>query len=156
MIRRLLIIPLLLVLTAAPALAQGTDDFSRLGSAINREITLVENDGTVRRGVLKAVTDDEATVTFGAGVKGFPRQKILSVERMRDGIVDGAIKGAIFGALLGLATLGYPEGAPRAGVWIASIVVHSGIGLALDATLTHRETLYRSPPRPSMSLSFRF
>jgi hypothetical protein len=58
--------------------------------------------------------------------------------------------------VLGLPTLGYPEGTPRAGTWIGSIVVHSGIGFALDAMQTHRETLYRAPPKTPMSLTFQF
>lgn len=146
----------MMLLTAVPASAQDGEVFARIGGALNREIALVESDGTVRRGVLEKVTADEASVRFAAGVRTFSRQNILTIERMRDGILDGAIRGAIVGGLLGLATLGYPEGTARAGIWMCSIVAYSGIGLALDAAQTHREMLYRSPRGASMSLSFRF
>ena len=53
---RNLIVPALLLLTIAPmtAHAQTLDDFSRLSKALNKDISLVEADGTVREGKLVA------------------------------------------------------------------------------------------------------
>jgi hypothetical protein len=143
----------LVMLAAVPMMAnaQTLDDFSRLSKALNTDISLVEADGTVREGRLVAAGPDGVTMKFAAGTRVFRADQITSAERLKDRVGDGALKGAIVGVFLGLVTQ-----STRADFWFSSIAIYSGIGFALDAAQTHRETLYRAPPRPSMSLSFRF
>jgi hypothetical protein len=149
--RRLILTLILLTIVPITANAQALEDFSRLSKALNTDISLVEADGTVREGKLVAAGPDGVTMQFASGTRAFKVDQIASAERLKDGVGDGALKGAIFGVFLGLVTH-----STRADFWVSSIAVYSGIGLALDAAQTHRETLYRAPPRPSLSLSFRF
>ena len=157
-----LVFPLLLVLTIAPVPgppAHVLADFSRFSSAIDREIAIVDVDGTVREGIVTAATADDVTLRFGSGVKVFPRTSVTSAERMRDGRLDGVVKGAIFGAILGLLTMqAYESTGERLGAWAGSTAVYGGIGYALDAAQTHREPIYRSPvgATPSVKLTVRF
>ena len=162
-----LVFPLLLVLAIAPAPgppARVLADFSRFSSAIDREIAIVDVDGTVREGIVTAATADDVSLRFGSGVKVFPRAEVMSAERMRDGRVDGAVKGAVFGAILGLLTMqAYESTGDRLGAWAGSTAIYGGIGYALDAAQAHRQPLYRAPgepkagkPKPALSMSVRF
>jgi len=159
-----LVFPLLLVLTIAPVPgppAHVLADFSRLSSAIDREVAIVGVDGTVREGIVTDVTADDVTLRFGSGAKTFPRADVMSAERMRDGRVDGAVKGAIFGAILGLLTMqAYESTGDRFGAWAGSTAIYGGIGYALDAAQSHREPLYRATaaaaPSAAVKLSLRF
>lgn len=157
-----LVLPLLLVLTIAPVpgpSAHVLADFSRFSRAIDREIAIVDVDGTVREGIVTAATADDVTLRFGSGVKVFPRTGVTSAERMRDGRLDGAVKGAIFGAILGLITAqAYESSGERFGAWAGSTALYGGIGYALDAAQTHRQPLYRAPAvaAAKVKLSLRF
>jgi hypothetical protein len=161
-----LVFPLLLVLTIAPVPgppAHALADFSRFSSAIDREIAIVDVDGTVREGTVTAVTAEDVTLRFGSGAKTFPRADVMSAERIRDRRVDGAVKGAIFGAILGLLTMqAYESTGERFGAWAGSTAIYGGIGYLLDAAQMHREPLYRAPASAapattaSLKLSLRF
>jgi hypothetical protein len=157
-----LVFPLLLVLTIAPVPgppAHVLADFSRFSSAIDRDIAIVDVDGTVREGIVTAVTADDVTLRFGSGAKTFPRAGVMRAERMRDGRVDGAVKGAIFGAILGLVTMqAYESTGERFGAWAGSTAIYGGIGYVLDASRSNRELLYRAPAVPTapLKLSLRF
>jgi len=163
-----LVFPLLLVLTIAPVPGPPSHvlaDFSRFSSAIDREIAIVDVEGTVREGTVTTVTADDVTLRFGSGVKVFPRASVTSAERLRDGRLDGAVKGAIFGAILGLLTMqAYESTGERFGAWAGSTAIYGGIGYALDAAQTHRQPIYLAPASAaaattitaSLKLSLRF
>ncbi len=158
----LLVFPLLLVLTVGTGgkpSEQKLADFSRLSKAVDTEIALVDRDGTVREGLLTAVSADSVTMRFGSGSRVFARMDVVSAERLRDGKKDGAIKGAIFGAVLGAIIAPYYETSnQRLGAIASSMAVYSGIGWALDASQKNREQLYRSLPSPggAVKVSLRF
>ena len=159
----LIIFPLLLVLTVGPGpkpSERGLADVSRLVKAIDTEIALVDRDGTVREGLVTAVSADDVTLRFGSGSRAFPRVDVVSAERLRDGKKDGAIKGAIFGAVIGLILTPYYDTSSQKAAGVAtSTAVYSAIGWALDASQTHREPIYRAvvpAPAGSVKMSVRF
>jgi hypothetical protein len=156
---------LLVAIVPMTANAQALNDFSRLAKALNKDISLVEADGTVREGRLVAAGPDGVTMRFASGTKVFKADQIASAERLKDGIGDGAIKGAIFGGLMGLLVFAGSSddyNTSRAGPWLTSTVFYSGLGFVLDLAHTAREPIYRSPVGPPpvskapMSFSFRF
>jgi hypothetical protein len=158
----LIAFPLLLLLAFGPGpkpSEQALADFSRFSNAVGTEISLVDRDGTVREGLIAGATADEVTMKFGSGSRAFPRVDIVSAERLRDGRKDGAIKGAIFGAVLGLIVVPFYETSGQKVGGVASMMaLYSGIGWALDASQTHRETIYRSAAAPAgaVKISLRF
>ena len=146
----MLIIPLLLIAITAPHSDVPADvlaDFGRFSKAINAEIALVDQDGTVREGILTAATKDDVTVRFGSGLRTFSRATVMSAERVRDSRKDGAIKGAIFGAITGVfAMQGLDSAGEGVAAWFGSVAIYSGIGYLIDAAQTHREPIYRGAP----------
>jgi hypothetical protein len=154
--------PLLFVIfLAAPAAhAQGLEDFSNMSRAIGKEVSIVDQSGLVREGIVEAATADAVTLRFGSGTQSFPRATLASADRTRDRTTDGALKGAIFAAITGLlAVQGYPPGSDRGGMFAVHVATWTGIGWLFDAAQTHREPIYRAPapaPMASLKLSFRF
>ena len=161
---RYIVLSALLFLLAAPtpARAQGLDDFSRFSKAINKQIALVEADGTVREGILTAATADGVTVRFPSGEKTFPRATVASAERTHDGKVDGAIKGAVLAALMSAVMWNDWNGNNKAGWFAGQIATFAGVGWLIDAGQTNSEPIYLAPPpvtavpTGSLKLSFRF
>lgn len=161
------IVPLLLLLTVAvtPSGAQGLADFARFSQAINKEIALVEVDGTVREGVLVAAGPDGVTMKFASGTRSFSSSQIASAERMKDDRSDGAVKGVLWGLVLALLpNQGFSGSESYSGYIVKSMVALGAIGYVLDAAATNRQPLYRAPTQqttapkltPALSLSFRF
>src|SRR5688500_1781244 len=98
-----LIIPGLFFLLAAPMPgppAKALADFSRISKAINKQIALVDAHGTVHEGVLTAADGDQVSVRLASGTTTFPRARVVSADRMRDGRIDGVVKGALFGFVI--------------------------------------------------------
>ncbi len=161
-----LVLPVLLFLTVAPtpgSPARALGDVSRFSKAINKQIALVEADGTVREGVLVAAGPDGVTMRFASGTRSFALGGIASAERMKDGRLDGAIKGALTGLALAAMSQGYESSDGHAGEVLQAVASFAAIGYALDAAQTNRQLLYRAPvepagaaSRPGLSLSFRF
>jgi hypothetical protein len=164
----LLIIPLLGFLAAAPMPgppAQVLADFSRFSKAISREISIVDNAGTVHHGVLAAVGSDSVTLKVGSGMQSFARTEIASAEHMKDGRLGGAIKGALFGLFFtAMASQGYDSTTPGYVPWV-SVAAYAGAGYLLDAAENNPQPLYRAQgqpkaararPKPGLSLSIRF
>lgn len=153
----------LLAILMLPAQQPSTEtlgDFSRFSKAIGREIAIVDVGGTVRQGIVRAVTSDDVTLDFGSGSRAFPRSEVASAERLRDSRVDGAVKGALIGTLLGFMVAEYYDGTfQKLSVVTRSVALYGAIGYGLDAANTHREPLYRAAApvaAPSVKMAFRF
>lgn len=134
-------------------------DFSRFAAAEGTNIALVDQEGTVREGLLLSTTADAVTMKFGRGERVFERSAIASAERLRDNSRDGAIKGALFGSLLGLVMAGAYSTGNDAEIFLTHVALYGGIGWALDAAQTHRQPIYLAkpqPPAPAVKLALRF
>lgn len=154
--------------TAQPAqgkAAQRLADFSRFSKAINKEISLVEADGTVREGVLVAADSDSITMKFASGARSFAHRQIASAERMKDERSDGAVNGLAWGLLLALMPNQGLNSSDSYLAYIASsMVTFAAIGYVIDAAQTNRQPLYRAPAqqtagaklKPALSSLFRF
>lgn len=158
-----LTLPVLLLLTVTPAPDRVRDlgDFTRFRKTVGEHVALVQQDGTVRQGVVTDATIDQVTMRFGTGTTTFARTEVASADRLRDGRKDGVVKGALFGVFFGLLmNHAYSEngGDFRAGHWAQAIGTYAGIGYLLDAAQTHREPIYRASPAvaPKVKLSLRF
>ena len=136
-------------------------DFARFSYAINTRIAIVDQEGTVREGIVTEATAEEVKVRFDSGVKSFSRGawrvQVLArrPHRRRD---QRGVLGFVVGAL---ASQGC-ESAERCHTWALGLVT-GGVGYLLDAAETHRQPLYRAQaqraaakPKPALSLSFRF
>jgi|SRR5690349_1419297 len=164
---RMLPVMFVMSVVASAAHAQGLEDFSRLARAIGKEVSIVEQSGVVREGIVEAATADAVTLRFGSAIQSFPRETVARAERTRDRSTDGALKGAIFGAVTGALTMrAYQRhsewlspGADRAGMFLMHVASWSALGWVFDAVNTHREPIYRAPaptPATSLKISFRF
>ena len=156
-----------MLVAARAAHGQGLDDFSRLSRAIGKEVSIVDQSGLVREGVVEMVAADEVRLRFGSATQWLPIGVIASVDQLKDGRRDGAIKGAVFGAITGALTMysfhRHPEwlspNANRSGMSLLHVTTWSGIGWLVDAVNTSRKPLYRGPVAASMGtlkLSFGF
>ena len=161
------ILPLLLVFTiaATPARAQGLGDFSRFSKAIDKQIALVNTDGTVREGVIVAAGPDSVTMQLGSGTRSFANGQIASADRMKDGRDDGVFKGALWALLFAsLGSQGLTSSDNKFLYFVEAMALGGAIGYALDAGETNRQPLYRAPAQQTaapkqklgLSLSFRF
>jgi hypothetical protein len=127
-------------------------NFANLSRAVGQEIAMIDAEGVVREGMLRAASANDVTMQFGSTERIFQRDSILSAERLRDGRLDGAIKGAVFGVMLALTTA-----SDSADFWVTSIVLYSGIGYAIDASQTNRVPLYKTTAsKPALKVSLRF
>lgn len=163
-----LILPVLIMFTVAPTpemSARRLGDFSRFAKAINQRIAVVDADGVVREGVLSAADGDQITVRFGTATRTFPRDRVASAERLRDGRIDGVIKGAFLGLVIAAFGSQGLQSSDDASAYVGKTVLSFGaIGYLFDAAESNRQPLYHSgrrPPsaaiaKPSLSLSFRF
>jgi hypothetical protein len=150
---RFVILPLVMVLTAAPAFAQqsrGLRDFSVFVTAIDQQISIVEIDGTTREGLVVAAGPDGVTMKFATEERTYTDMQIASAERLKDGRLDGVAKGLLWGAVLGLlGSQGYTSEQSALGQWARGVAAMGAIGYVLDAAETNREALYRRPISPS-------
>ena len=160
-----LIIPGLFFFLAAPLPgppAKALTDYSRISKAINKQILLVETDGTVHEGVLTAVTGDQVSVRSAAGERTISRANVFSAARKGDGRIDGVVKGALFGFVISAFASQGCNDTTRCPPW-RLVAGTAAIGYWLDAEETHSRPLYRAPgqpkavePQPSLSVSVRF
>lgn len=150
-----LIIPALVLIVVAPGTGPSKATlahFDRFQQSLNREISLVDQAGIVREGMLKSATANDVTMRFQSGDRTFAKPDIASAERLTDGRRDGAIKGAIFGAVVGIVAIqGTTTNAQGAAVWVFSTATYSAVGFGLDAAFKHRQPIYRAPDSTSTS-----
>lgn len=157
-----LILPtLILMLLPTPgASANQLEDFSRLSRAIGKEVSLVDQSGLIREGIVEAATADGVTLRFGSATQSFPRAEVASAERTTDGRIDGTIKGALLGLVMGaMASQGCDSTMPRCNYAIWAVVAgYAGVGYLMDAADANRQPLYRAPapPAPKLKVSLRF
>lgn len=162
-----LILPILLIFTLAPtpeASKRNLGDLSRFSKALNKEIVLVNTDGTVTEGVIAAVDANGVTMKLNSGTRFFANAEIASADRMKDGRIDGAIKGGLFGLLLSvMASQGLASSDDVDGFVAKNVATFAALGYAIDAGNPNRQRLYQAPAPPpatmlypKLSLSFRF
>ena len=155
------VLPLLLLIGVVPApspSAATLADFDRFSKAVGHRIALVDAEGIVREGVVRAVSSSDVTMQFGSTEKVFPSATIASADRLKDGRVDGAVRGALFGLVVGaLASQGARDEGEATRIGLASMALYSAIGWAIDASQTHRQPLYKANlPPPAVKVSLRF
>ena len=156
-----LTIPVLLLVIFAPVPSDKAKlaDFGRFSNAIGQQISLVDDDGFVHEGVLRAASSSEVTMEFGSSTKTFKRDVIASGERKRDGRIDGLIKGMLIGLLHAGAVVAEPETrGSRGTIWLTTLTFWASIGYVVDATQNHPQPIYRAPapPKPAVKMSLRF
>lgn len=150
---------LLSLLPLSEASAQQLETFARFSRALGQEISIVDQNGLIREGVLEAATDERIVLRFGSVSQTFVRTDIATAERLKDSPKDGAVKGAVFGLVIGGLTtmIGGKVYVPG---YVSVVGIYSGIGFLFDVLNRGREPLYRAPvsatPQPALKYSLRF
>jgi hypothetical protein len=143
-----LIVPLIVGLFVFPGGGPANDkalaDFSRLHSAIDESVYVVDRTGHERLMTLLEAGERSITLGIGAQTVSMNRDAVLRVDRARDRTRDGVLKGGAFGLFTGLLAL-KATGARSGGLVIRSVFSYGTIGYLLDRANTNREALYRSP-----------
>ena len=155
-----LIVPTLLVILFAPAPASkpALADFGRFSKAIGQQISIVDTQGVVHEGTLRAASSAGVTMQFGPTTRMFQSGSIASAERLRDRSFDGAIRGALFGIVYGvLASQGATNDRQALQIALGMTTTCAGMGFALDYSQSHRQALYRAVNDPApLKVSLRF
>jgi hypothetical protein len=151
----------IVVSSSAPARAQGTGTFppappipsgvsnrDRLRDVLKPglEVTVIEDDGRRIDGKVAAVLSDAVRVTSHRHSQTLALDRIVRVEHPDD-VQDGALSGLAFGVTMGViggALIGGPGHRLQGAILntAGSAPVYAAIGMAFDALVDHRETLY--------------
>ncbi len=125
-------------------------------------LAIVDQEGTVREGIVTEATAEEVKVRFDSGVKSFSRASVASAESLRDGRIDGVIKGALFGFVVGALASQGCESAERCHTWALGLVT-GGVGYLLEMPrrrfIASRSTGPRrsgQPGSPNLRCRYRF
>jgi hypothetical protein len=148
----------LLLLTAVPANAQ--EPFSSVQHLLRVGDTVFvtdHNNGITKKGKLVQVGPSSVRLAMDGTEREWAATDVRVLERRGDSVTDGAVRGAVTGALLG-AVSGAIAGATWAnsgsgttpargalGCGMLSAFIGTGIGLAIDALIQGRTTIYQRP-----------
>ena len=146
------------------ATAQTEADEIRRRVREGQKIVVVDEQGRELRGRIGELKPDALTLLVGRDRTDVSYDRILRIDRPRDGVSDGAIKGLTVGVVMGLVA-GLAAAGDDSGFLdfdfseVATIAVPvlggigAGIGLGLDALIRREPNLYRRPIPTRISLS---
>lgn len=129
-----------------------------------QKIVIVDDQGRQLSGRIGELRADALMLLVGRDRSDVPYDRILRIDRPRDGVSDGALKGLAIGAglgvLAGLAAaaddadfldFGFADVAPIAVPVLGGI--GALIGLGVDASMRHQSNLYRRTSATRINLS---
>jgi hypothetical protein len=107
-------------------------------------LSIVE--GRVTRGRLIELDRDRLALTTSEGPRSFTIDEVRTIERRGDSLKNGAIIGALVGILPAILSVQGSSGDLSAGetaLWVlGGVAVYSAIGVAIDAMIVGRTTVY--------------
>ena len=146
------------------ASAQTDADEIRRRVKQGQKILIVDDQGRQLTGRIGELRADTLMLLVGRDRSDVAYDRILSIDRPRDGVSDGALKGLAVGAGLGLVAalaaagddsgfldFGFADVAPIAVPVLGGI--GALVGWALDASIRHQPNLYRRPSATRINLS---
>ena len=143
------------VFSIAPAFAQQATSFEQLRVLVKPGDTIVVRDdhGQSIKGKIQSLTSTTLEIADKGQIREFTPNGILDISQRRsDSLANGAGAGALAGGLVG--TLGVIAGCREstgcnAGIGAAAIGIYAGlgagVGVLIDALVTHRQTIYAGP-----------
>jgi hypothetical protein len=110
------------------------------------EVYVTDHEGRVTRGRLIELDRDRLALTTSEGSRSFTIDEVRTIERRGDSLKNGAIIGALVGILPAVLSLQGSSGdlsAGEAALWVlGGVAVYSAIGVAVDALIVGRTTVY--------------
>jgi hypothetical protein len=144
--------------------AQAYADEIRRRVKEGQKILIVDDQGRELTGRIGELRADALMLLVGRDRSDVPYDRILRIDRPRDGVSDGALKGLGIGVGLGLLAglaaaaddsdfldFGFADVAPIAAPVLGGI--GALFGLALDASIRHQPNLYRRTSATRINLS---
>ena len=152
---------------STPAAASAETDAAEIRRRVKdgQKIFIVDDQGRELKGRIAELRADALTLLVGRHRTDVPYDRIVRIDRPRDGVSDGALTGLGIGAGLGLILAvaaaatddsGWGSPNPADVARIATLVlggIGAGIGLGLDAAIRHETNLYRRQGATRISLS---
>jgi len=147
------------------ASAQQANSFEQLQVLVKPgdKVDVTGTDGTITKGKIESLTPSALRIATKTGIRDFSQKDALMIQQKRgDSLGNGAVIGAVSGAgFAGLALVAIcsSEGCDGEGGFVAgSIALYTGlgagIGVGIDALISHRHTIYKQPAQ-SMLRSIR-
>ena len=151
---------------STPAAASAQTDAAEIRRRVEdgQKIVIVDDQGRELKGRIAGLRADALTLLVARHRTDVPYDRIVRIDRPRDGVWEGALIGLGIGAGLGLigalaaATDDSGWGSPNPAdvARIAPLVfggIGAGIGLGLDAAIRHETNLYQRQGATRISLS---
>ena len=151
---------------AAPEAASAQTDADEIRRRVKegQKVLIVDDQGRELTGRIGELRADALMLRVGRDRSDVPYDRILRIDRPRDGVSDGALKGLAVGAGLGLVAglaaagddagfldFGFADVAPVAVPVLGGI--GALVGWALDASIRHQPNLYRRTSATRINLS---
>jgi hypothetical protein len=110
------------------------------------EVYVTDHEGRVTRGRLIELDRHRLALTTSEGPRSFTVNDVRKIERRGDSLKNGAIIGALVGILPAILSLQGSSGDLSAGetaLWVlGGVAVYSALGVAVDALIVGRTTVY--------------
>jgi len=139
--------------------AQEAHSFEQLEVLVKpgEKIEVLGADGTLSSGKMESLTPTSLRVSINGSIRDYAQKDAIEIKKRKgDSLWNGAAIGAASGAGVGILDWVAEGGCDcTAGDVVAIVGVFSamgaGVGIAIDALITHRKTIYRSPAPTSLS-----
>jgi len=144
---------------AAVSAQQAASSWPGLDPSRLPTVYVLDKSGTETAGKLLRLNPDSLVLLVDGAERQFESARVARIQKRGDSLRNGAIIGAVVGVALGILTAGIADcpgdnpgggcAGSRAALLLVSTGAYSLTGIAIDALIPGRTTLYEAPKAPS-------